>query len=80
MFLILTSAAVAQVAQPSAKPEDAKPQFEVASIKAGSLNIPGGWTRYEPGGRLRVTNMSLKELIQQAYGVEPFQIRGRGAP
>lgn len=76
-FLILAGGAIAQVAQPAAKPEDAKPQFEVASIKQGSLGLPGGWIRMEPGGRLfRVTNMTLKELIQRAYSVDPFQVSG----
>jgi len=75
-LFILSGGASAQVAQPGAKPEDAKPQFEVASIKLGSLGLPGGWIRHEPGGRLRVTNMTLKELVQQAYGVDPFQVSG----
>jgi uncharacterized protein (TIGR03435 family) len=79
LSLILSGAVIAQVAQSGAKPEDAIPQFEVASIKLGSLALPGGWIRFEPGGRLRVTNMTLKELVQQAYGVDPFQVSGGSA-
>jgi uncharacterized protein (TIGR03435 family) len=70
-FLISTGAAIAQVAE-----TDSKPQFEVASIKLGSLGLPGGRILYQPGGKLRVTNISLKQLIQQAYDVDPFQVSG----
>jgi uncharacterized protein (TIGR03435 family) len=54
----------------------AGPTFDVSSIKPGSLGLPGGMIRWNPGGAVRVTNMSLKELIEQAYNVHPFQISG----
>jgi uncharacterized protein (TIGR03435 family) len=56
--------------------DSAGPTFDVSSIKPGSLGLPGGMIRWNPGGAVRVTNMSLKELIEQAYGVHPFQISG----
>lgn len=63
--------------QDAAPPASPKPIFEVASIKPGSFpNLPGGTIRWQTGGALRVTNMSLKELMEQAYDVFPFQISG----
>jgi uncharacterized protein (TIGR03435 family) len=68
LLLLSSGGAIAQT--------DPHPEFEVATIKPGSLGIQGGWIRREPSGSLRVTNMTLKELIEQAYGVYPFQIYG----
>jgi len=52
-----------------------KPSFEVASVKAASGNslprILG-----QPGGRLTVTNATLKLLMTVAYGMRDFQILG----
>jgi uncharacterized protein (TIGR03435 family) len=74
-FLILTGGAIAQVAQPGARPEDAKPQFEVASIKPSSPDARG--TSVRPvGNGISIGNMTLKELIVLAYRVQPFQVSG----
>src|SRR5438876_10580366 len=52
-----------------------KPSFEVASVKAASGNslprILG-----QRGGRLTVTNATLKLLVTDAYGMRDFQILG----
>jgi len=29
-----------------------------------------------PGGRLEIANMSLKEMMVNAYGIQPFQVSG----
>jgi uncharacterized protein (TIGR03435 family) len=50
--------------------------FEVASIKPSAPDVPGMFPRYLPGGGLRITGASLKNLISMAYGVRPFQISG----
>jgi uncharacterized protein (TIGR03435 family) len=52
-----------------------KPSFEVASIRPGSLSIPGGWMRRDPG-MLSITNLTLKEMIVSAWRVRPFQVLG----
>jgi uncharacterized protein (TIGR03435 family) len=52
-----------------------KPQFEVASIKPSASTIPGGQIQWNAGS-LRVTNMTLKELVQQAWDVQDFQVAG----
>ena len=48
----------------------------VASVK---VNKSGDWRsqiRAEPGGRLTVTNNTLRNLIRNAYGLQDFQIEG----
>jgi uncharacterized protein (TIGR03435 family) len=51
-------------------------EFEVASIKPAAPDARGMWIRPSPGGRVTVTNFSLKELIVIAYRIQPYQISG----
>ncbi len=67
-FLTLAVAAIAQT--------DPRPEFEVASIKPSAPGGRGMFIRNSPGGRINVTNMTLKELIVVAYRIQPFQISG----
>jgi uncharacterized protein (TIGR03435 family) len=53
-----------------------KPQFEVASIKPAAPDARGMWIRNSPGGRVNITNMTLKELIVIAWRIQPYQISG----
>ncbi len=62
-------------AQEQAK-TDAPKEFEVASIKPSAPGGRGVRIQMAPGGRLDVSNVTLKILIQQAYGVKDFQISG----
>ncbi len=75
VFLILSSATIAQGTQPGTKPEDAKPQFEVASIKPSAPDAFGRWVHRIAGG-ITITNMTLKDAIVIAYGIQPFQVSG----
>jgi len=68
LLLCLTGAAMGQT--------DARPAFEVASIKPSAPDARGMYIRLVPGGGLNVTNMTLKELITIAYRIQPFQISG----
>jgi uncharacterized protein (TIGR03435 family) len=56
--------------------DDKKPQFEVASIKPAAPDARGMYIRTAPGGRVNVTNMTLKEMIVLSYRIQPFQISG----
>jgi uncharacterized protein (TIGR03435 family) len=57
-------------------PAGAKPEFEVATVKPTDADTgPFGMFTY-PGGRLTITQQSLKVIIQEAYGVSPFQVSG----
>jgi uncharacterized protein (TIGR03435 family) len=48
--------------------------FEVASVKP-SRGL-GGLTRYLPNGGIQFTGVTLKVLVEIAYGVRPFQVIG----
>jgi uncharacterized protein (TIGR03435 family) len=49
--------------------------FEVASIKPSAPDARGtGINR--PPGRLEIGDMTLKEMIVNAYSVQPFQVSG----
>jgi uncharacterized protein (TIGR03435 family) len=52
------------------------PQFEVASIKPAAPDERGSFIRYLAGGKLNITNFTLKQMIMNAWGVQPFQIVG----
>jgi uncharacterized protein (TIGR03435 family) len=53
------------------------PTFEVASVKPGRPGDARGSTfQFTPGGGLKVTNGSLKGIIEMAYDVRDFQISG----
>jgi len=72
IFNLVFVASVGQAQQPIAIP----PTFEVASVRPTDANTgPFGMFTY-PGGRLTITQQSLKAIIQEAYGVSSFQVSG----
>jgi uncharacterized protein (TIGR03435 family) len=52
------------------------PVFEVASVKANKSGDTNGMLRRQPGGRVNATNMPLRQLIQFAYSLAPYQLVG----
>jgi uncharacterized protein (TIGR03435 family) len=58
------------------QPQITQLKFEVASVKPSAPDAQGMFTRYFPGGGLRFTGATLRNLISIAYGVRPFQISG----
>jgi uncharacterized protein (TIGR03435 family) len=53
------------------------PAFEVASVKPAGANERNGISLFAyPGGRITVTNFTLKQLVEHAYGVQTYQIVG----
>lgn len=50
--------------------------FEVASVKRNKSGDPGGRTELQPGGRFRAVNVTVRQLLPRAYGVQDFQIVG----
>jgi hypothetical protein len=52
------------------------PEFEVASIKPGNPDSRLLRTVITPGGNLRAENVTLRTLIEDAYGMKPFQLSG----
>jgi bla regulator protein BlaR1 len=51
-------------------------KFEVASIKPSDPDLPGMRIQTRPGGRYSASGITVKVLIQNAYGVRDFQISG----
>lgn len=70
LFIFATCSALAQVANLS-------PTFEVASVKPAPPST-GGFRSMMGGdsGRLNYSNVSLKDIIAQAYQVKDYQISG----
>src|ERR1041385_4293575 len=50
--------------------------FEVASVKPSPPDVSSMFISPLPGGSLKVTGASLRNLISLAYDVRPFQISG----
>jgi uncharacterized protein (TIGR03435 family) len=57
-------------------PEATRPAFEVASIRLNKSGVEQASVRAQPGGRLTVSNNSLRNIIRNAYNVQNFQIVG----
>src|SRR5947207_1499225 len=67
---IMALCAVATLAQTTG------PTFEVASVKPNKSGDRGSRLGGAPNGRMTATNVSLKQLIGNAYNVRDFQIVG----
>lgn len=52
------------------------PVFEVASVKHGNPDSRLLRSMITPGGNLRAGNVTLRTLIEDAYGMKPFQLTG----
>lgn len=50
--------------------------FEAATIKPAAPDARGRFISPGPGGGIRITNMTLKDMIEFAWGVQPFQVSG----
>jgi uncharacterized protein (TIGR03435 family) len=55
---------------------DARPRFEVASIKPAAPNAQEMFLRPGPGGGVNAINMTLKELVAIAFNVQVYRISG----
>lgn len=66
--ILLAAAAYGQTAP-------APQTFDVASVKPGNCRL-GVDLRLYPGGRLHITCMTVNGILQQAYGLEHYQISG----
>lgn len=57
-------------------PAAAAPAFEVASIKRNKSGDGFITMGMQPGGRLTMINMPVRQLIVRAYQVQPYQVLG----
>jgi uncharacterized protein (TIGR03435 family) len=68
----MTCGVILNAQAPAGKP----PAFEVASIKQNVSASDNASVRAQPGGRVSVTNNSLRNIIRNAYNVQNYQIIG----
>ncbi len=68
--------ALALVLVPIALNAQSTPTFEVATVKPNISGDADGGIRVQPGGRYAWTNMTLKQLIGTAHGVDRNEIVG----
>jgi len=71
--LLVLGAALASVTLGA---QSAAPGFEVASIKRNKSGDGFIGMGMQPGGRLTMINMPVRQLIVRAYGVQPYQVLG----
>jgi len=60
----------------SALPQEKRPEFEVASVKANTSGSGMVMIRPPAGGRFTATNARVKMLVSLAYNVQGFEISG----
>ena len=65
-----------QGAPPTAGDSPSTATFEVASIKANKSGDGRVMVSMLPNGRYTATNVAVRLLVQQSYGLQPFQIVG----
>ena len=74
---VALAAALALIAGISHAQSPATARFEVASIKANRTGAPFRMGPVmQPGGRVVATNLTLRDLIRAAYGIEDNQLVG----
>src|SRR5256885_12942035 len=73
--ICLLAATAVTVAQETATPVD-DGTFEVSTLKQNKSGERGGGIRRLPGGRVTVTNMAPRQLINFAYGLGQWQLIG----
>lgn len=73
--LVFAAMALATVAVSQAQPPAVRPGFDVASVKPTAS--PDGQSLLQAvPGRLRMTNLALRRLILNAYGLQDYQLAG----
>jgi bla regulator protein blaR1 len=74
-LLLLAAGSTAAAAGQTQSPV-APPRFEVASIKPSNSPDRRAVFNARPGGQFSATNVTVKQLIQSAYGIKGLQISG----
>jgi uncharacterized protein (TIGR03435 family) len=56
------------------KPAAQPTTFEAASVRPNTSGIPDSTFRRQPGGRFNATNVTLRQIITNAYQIQGFQL------
>jgi uncharacterized protein (TIGR03435 family) len=75
-IVLALAATVIPFAAPMAQAPAPAPAFEVASIRKNVSVSDDASVRAQPGGRLTVSNNTLRNIIRNAYNVQNYQIIG----
>jgi uncharacterized protein (TIGR03435 family) len=75
-FLTTMGIMVAAAGLADAQPPKNAPAFEVASIHPSAPETRGVSIDFAPGGRFVASNVPLRVLIREAYGIRDFQLSG----
>src|SRR5687768_16073483 len=72
--LVVVTTVSTQGGQPAQTPETRTVTFTAASIKKHVGVAGGSFVGRQPGGRLTATAATLRELIEFAYRIQPYQL------
>ena len=61
---------------PAARAQNKPHKFEVATIKLAAPDAYDTFVEFAPGGRVNLTNMTLKAIVGFAWSLQPFQVVG----
>jgi uncharacterized protein (TIGR03435 family) len=75
-MLVLLWCAATAIPGLSQTPSALKPSFEVASIRPADPGQRGSRAQIQPGGRVVISGVPVRQLIVLAYRVQDFQING----
>ena len=76
LVCVALGAASAPLAAQIVKSDGPKPQFEVATVRPNKSGESGASLGARPGGRLIGTNQTIRNLIRDAFNVQPYQLIG----
>jgi uncharacterized protein (TIGR03435 family) len=76
LFSALATFTIAPVAAQVIKSDGPKPQFEVATVRPNKSGDTSASLGPRPGGRLIGTNQTVRNLIRNAFNVQPDQLIG----
>jgi bla regulator protein blaR1 len=76
MKKVALSVALATVTLAQTPSADKRAEFEVASVKPTATQDGSLAVSFPPGGRFSVRNLTVKQLLQNAYAKQDYQISG----
>jgi uncharacterized protein (TIGR03435 family) len=76
LLFVFPLLAVSLIANQVVKSDGPKPQFEVATVRPNNSGEQRASLGPQPGGRLNGTNQTARNLIRNAFNVQPYQMIG----
>jgi uncharacterized protein (TIGR03435 family) len=76
MVPALIAVALVPAAAQVVRSDGPKPQFEVATVRPNNSGESNASLGVRPGGRVMGTNQTLRNLVRNAFNLQPYQIVG----